>query len=67
MQKGLVFAGLGMEIIGMMWGSVVLGQVIDEYFGLNNVAMVVLMFSAFFVWVVHIVVMAKKMMVTNDK
>lgn len=61
--KGLVFAGLGMEIIGMMIGSVIVGQEIDKLMGWNGYySVIVLMLASFGVWVWHIIAIARKFM-----
>ena len=65
-HKGLVFAGLGMEIIGLMVGSVVVGTKIDEYFGWKGYSVFFLLLSSFSVWVWHIIIMAKRMMRENE-
>lgn len=61
--KGLVFAGLGMEIIGMMIGSVIIGQEVDKLIGWKGYySVIVLMLASFGVWVWHIIVIARKFM-----
>lgn len=61
-HKGLVFAGLGMEVIGLMVGSVILGTEIDKYFGWKGYSVFFLLLSSFSVWVWHIIVLSKRMM-----
>lgn len=60
--KGLVFAGLGMEIIGMMIGSVFIGQEIDKLVGWPGYSVIVLVLASFGVWVWHIIAISKKFM-----
>ncbi len=61
-NKGLVFAGLGMEVIGMMVGSVIFGAEIDKYYGWPGYAVMLLVIASFIVWVVHVVVISKRFM-----
>lgn len=60
--KGLVFAGLGMEIVGMMIGSVLVGNEIDKIFGWPYYSVIFLILASFGVWIWHIVAIAKKFM-----
>ena len=64
-HKGLVFAGLGMEVIGLMVGSVILGTEIDKHFGWKGYSVFFLLLTSFSVWVFHVIVLAKRMM--NDE
>lgn len=65
-SKGLVFAGLGMEIIGMMVGSQILGNELDRYFQWPGYAVMALVLTSFVVWVTHVVVMSKRFMQQNE-
>ncbi len=60
--KGLVFAGLGMEIIGMMIGSVIVGREVDKLTGWPGYSVIFLVLASFGVWVWHIIAIAKKFM-----
>ena len=65
-NKGLVFAGLGMEIIGMMIGSVIIGGEIDKIMKWPYYSIIVLVLASFGVWVWHIIAISKKFMQDNQ-
>ena len=67
--KGLVFAGLGMEVVGMMIGSVIVGREVDKYLGWPGYSVIFLLLTSFGLWVWHIVAISKKFMqdMNNDR
>lgn len=61
-----VFAGLGFEVISLMFGSVIIGRVLDNYFGTRGPAVISLVIMSFCLWIYHVIVMSKKMYKKND-
>ena len=60
-NKYIVFAVMGMELIGIMVGCLLIGQMLDEKFGLKGLAMIGLSMLGLAGWLYQIVMMAKRL------
>lgn len=56
-KQGIVFAGMGFELVGLMLASVYIGQMIDKKMGWNGYSMAGLMMLSLVGWIVHIVIL----------
>jgi len=61
-----IFAGLGFEIISLMFGSVIIGRVLDSYFETRGISVISMVILSFCLWIYHVIVMSKKMYKKND-
>ena len=60
-QKMLVFAAMGMELVGLIVASVLIGQWLDERYQLKGLAVLGLSIGGLVGWLVHIVVLLRQM------
>lgn len=60
MNNGMVFVGMGFEIVAAILGAIYVGGLIDHQFGWNGMATISLIILFFIGWVVHIVVLLKR-------
>jgi hypothetical protein len=54
-QKGIVFMGLGFELVAMCVGGYLLGPYVDQAFGWKNVASTYLVLMLLVGWFVHLI------------
>jgi len=59
-KQGIVFAGMGFELVGLMLASVYVGQAIDKKMGWSGYSMAGLMMLSLLAWIVHIVILLGK-------
>ena len=59
-NKGIVFAGLGMELAGLVIGSVSLGQKLDEIYGWQGYGVAGLTVLSMIGWLIHLIYMLKR-------
>lgn len=62
MKKGLVFMGMGFELLGLILGCLYLGQTIDNYMSWPGYGVAVLVICGLISWLVHLFMMLKKFM-----
>ena len=60
MKKYLIFASIGFELVGIMLGSIYLGQTIDQNYKTKGIALIVLMFIGLASWLTHVVLLLRK-------
>ena len=66
-NKYLVFTAMGFELVGLILGSVYVGQILDSKYELKGLGMVGLSMLALAGWIFHIVQLAKKLENSKDK
>ena len=66
MQKGVVFIGMGFELLGLILGGLFLGNIIDKEMQWPGYGLAVCVIAGLVSWVVHLVVMLKKFMDETD-
>ncbi|MEQ1664253.1 MAG: AtpZ/AtpI family protein [Bdellovibrionales bacterium] len=62
MNKGLVFMGMGFELVGLMFGGLYLGQAIDQHFHWPGYGLISLVIISLVSWMVHLIFLLKKFM-----
>jgi F0F1-type ATP synthase assembly protein I len=68
MKTGLVFMGLGFELIAMFLVGAYIGGLIDKHFGWPNYAFLGLTTALFIAWVTHFIFLLKRFMkASSDK
>jgi F0F1-type ATP synthase assembly protein I len=60
MNKGMVFIGVGFELVAVVLAGIYVGQAIDKWFGSNGIATMLLMLLMLAGWFVHLFVLLKK-------
>jgi len=60
MKKYIIFAGIGFELVGIMMAAIYLGQIIDQSYQTKGLALVALMFIGLASWLIHVIVLLKK-------
>lgn len=58
-HRGLVFTGIGFELVGLVIGAVTLGGVLDEKFDLKGIGTAGLIILCFIGWFCHLIVLLK--------
>jgi hypothetical protein len=59
-NNGMVFVGMGFELVACILGAMYVGGLIDKYFAWPGIATISLIVLFFIGWVVHIVVLLKR-------
>ena len=62
MKKGLVFMGMGFELLGLILGGLYLGKLIDEHMGWPGYGVAVCAIAVLLSWLVHLFVLLKRFM-----
>jgi hypothetical protein len=65
-SKGVAFVAVGFELVGLMLGSLFIGQKIDKYYGWPGWALTGLSMLALAGWLTRVVYMAQKMTENGD-
>jgi F0F1-type ATP synthase assembly protein I len=60
MNRYLVFSSIGFELLGIMLGSIYLGDVIDAHYGTKGVALIALMLIGLAGWLMHVIMLLKQ-------
>lgn len=60
-NRYIIFAAMGAELVGLILGSLYLGQILDEKFQTQGLIMVGLSLVCLAGWLFHIVVLAKSL------
>ena len=58
-KKGLVFAGMGFELAGLIVGGLYLGKHLDDTYNLKGLATAGMAFTVLAGWLVHLVILIK--------
>jgi F0F1-type ATP synthase assembly protein I len=67
MNKYIVFAAMGFELVGIMIGCLFLGQWMDHRFGTKGLAMIGFSVLGLAGWLVHVIQMAKSLDKNSDQ
>ncbi len=62
MKRGIVFMGLGFELLGLILGALFLGQTIDDLYHLNGYGVAVLVIVVMLSWMYHLFILLKRFM-----
>lgn len=72
MKKGVVFVGMGFELLGLILGSLYVGAAIDEEMNWPGYGLIVTVVAGLIGWMIHLIFMLKRFMdetsaETNDE
>ena len=59
-NKYIVFVAMGIELVGIVVGCLLLGQKLDERYGLKGLGMIGLSMAGLAGWITQIVMLAKR-------
>lgn len=59
-KQGIIFVGIGFELVGLILAAVYIGQAIDRYMGWTGIAMAALMMISLAGWITHIVILLNR-------
>lgn len=66
-NKYIVFAAMGMELVGIIVACLFVGQKLDSLYGLNGLAMIGLSMLGLAGWIYHIVILSRNMDSESDQ
>ena len=66
-SKGLVFIGIGFELVGLVLAALILGEKLDKYYGKDGVFVIIFLICGFISWTFHFIFLLKKMMKDLDE
>lgn len=55
-----LFAGIGFELVGLVLGSIWLGDKVDKYFGWNGTGLIICLVASLFSWLLRVIFLLKK-------
>ena len=58
-KRYLVFAGIGMELVGLILAALWLGKTIDDTYGLKGIGVITMSIGALVGWLVHLITLLK--------
>ena len=59
-NKGIIFAGIGFELVGLILGAVYIGGILDEKLKLNGLGISAAIILVFASWLWHLIILLKK-------
>lgn len=62
MKHGLVFVGMGFELLGVILGGLYIGQIIDQQMKWPGYAVAFMVVLGLVSWMVHLIFMLKRFM-----
>ena len=65
-KKGLVFAGMGFELLGLILTALFAGKYVDKHFGLGGLCIALFSFIALIIWVYHLVILTRQFQKNDD-
>jgi hypothetical protein len=66
MKKGLVFLGMGFELLGLILGGLYIGGAIDTHMGWPGYGVAGLVVICMVSWMIHLVVLLKRFMADTE-
>jgi hypothetical protein len=66
MKKGLVFLGMGFELLGLILGGLYLGKAIDEQMGWPGYGVALLVVVCMVSWMIHLIFLLKRFMADSE-
>lgn len=67
MKTGIIFMGMGFELVGIVLASLYLGSMLDKYFTLGGLGVAATLLLGLGGWVAHIVFLLVRMQKANDQ
>lgn len=65
-KKGLVFVGMGFELLGLILTALYLGKYVDEQYNLKGLCIALFSFLALIIWVFHLVLLTRQFQKNDD-
>ena len=59
-KRGLVFIGMGFELLGLILTALYLGKYVDDQYELNGLCIALFSFLALIIWVFHLVILTRQ-------
>lgn len=66
MNKGIIFLGIGFELVAMCVGGYLLGELIDQHYGWKSFASTYLVLILLIAWFVHLFYLLRKFEKDNE-
>ncbi len=66
-KSGLVFIGVGFELLAMVLGGLYVGEHVDKYFNLGGKGTITVVFCCLASWCIHFIYLIKKFMKDADE
>jgi len=66
-KRGLVFVGMGFELLGLILSALYLGKYLDDYYKLNGLCIALFSFMALIIWVFHLVILTRQFQKNDDR
>ena len=67
-NKYIVFIGMGVELVGLVLGSLYVGKLVDDYFSAKGVITILTLLLCLVSWFVHFLYLVKRIeKVNSDK
>lgn len=66
MKKGLVFLGMGFELLGLILGGLYIGGAIDAHMGWPGYGVAFLVVICMVSWMIHLIVLLKRFMADTE-
>lgn len=66
MKKGLVFTGMGFELVGLVLGSLYLGGIIDRHMEWQGYGVAAILIIGFIGWIIHLILLLKRFMADSS-
>lgn len=67
MKRGLVFMSLGFELVGLIFGALYVGQVVDNQMHWNGYGVAIFVVAVMIGWMYHLYVLLKKFMAEAER
>jgi hypothetical protein len=58
--RGIIFVGIGFELVGTIMGGYYIGGFVDQKMGWNHVCSVVLILILFVTWFIHLLYLLRR-------
>ena len=66
MKSGLVFAGMGFQLVGLILAAVYIGGIIDKSLNSGGLGIAIMIIAVLIGWFVHLLFLLKKFMKDED-
>jgi len=66
MKKGIIFMGIGFELVGLIIGAWAVGSAVDKHFHWNGYGVATFIIAVMIGWIYHLIILLKKFMDEPD-
>ena len=67
MKSGLIFTGMGFELVGVVLAGLYIGQKLDEIYGWGGLGTAGMIFASTGGWMFHLIFLLRKFMANEKK